>query len=147
MVSSPDPSSQQSPQTPEPTTISSSSTVTTDGGKPKGVTSSSSTDVTSIDIDVLMEKAKFAASDVSDRPLFYSKIVGYAVGALVIITILKAIVAAIDSLPVLPSTLELIGLGYTGWFVWRYVLFRESRAELLEEIDDFLGRTRPGGGK
>lgn len=97
----------------------------------------------SIDTDALMERAKEVASDVSERPFYYSKIVGYGVGAIVILTVLRAIVSAIDSLPVLPATLELIGLGYASWFVWRYVLFRESRAELLEEIEDFLGRTRP----
>lgn len=99
----------------------------------------------SIDTDDLMDRAKNFFTDVSDRPLYYSKIFGYGVGGIVLITILRAIVSAIDSLPVLPATLELIGLGYSAWFVWRYVLFRESRMELVEEIDDFLGRTRPGG--
>lgn len=87
------------------------------------------------------------ATDVSDRPGYYSKIGGYLVGGVILLTIVRAVVTAIDSLPILPSSLELIGLGYSCWFVWRYVLFRESRAELLEEIDDFLGRTRPGGKK
>lgn len=99
----------------------------------------------SLDPDVLMDRAKGLFTDVSDRPLYYSKILGYTVGGIVLITVLRAIVSAIDSLPVLPATLELIGLGYSAWFVWRYVLFRESRMELVEEIDDFLGRTRPGG--
>lgn len=83
-------------------------------------------------------------SDVGSRPLFYGKIAGYAVGGLVTITVLRAVVAAVDSLPVLPGALELVGLGYTAWFVWRYVLFKESREELLEEIEDFLGRAKPG---
>lgn len=83
-------------------------------------------------------------TDVGARPLYYGKIVGYAVGALISFTVLRAVVAAVDSIPVLPGALELIGLGYTAWFVWRYVLFKESREELLEEIEDFLGRAKPG---
>lgn len=102
-------------------------------------------DAYTIDTEALVARAKDAFSDVSDRPLYYSKIAGYAAGAIVLLTVLRAIVAAIDALPVLPATLELVGLGYAAWFVWRYVLFRDTRTELVDEIDDFLGRTRPGG--
>jgi hypothetical protein len=31
--------------------------------------------------------------------------------------------------------MELVGLGYSSWFVYRYLLFKESRAELLEDIE------------
>lgn len=83
-------------------------------------------------------------SDVGERPLYYGKIVGYGVGGLVVLTVLRAIVTAVDSIPILPSALELIGLGYTAWFFWRYIIFKESREELVEEIEQFLGRARPG---
>ena len=96
-----------------------------------------------LDTEMLKSQALSALSDVSSRPAFYAKIAGYAAGALVALTILRAVVSAVDSIPILPSALELIGLGYTTWFVWRYVLFKESREELLEEIEDFLGRARP----
>lgn len=96
-----------------------------------------------LDTEALKEKAMGVVSDVGTRPFFYGKIAGYALGGLVTITILRAIVSAVDSLPVLPGALELVGLGYTSWFVWRYVLFKESREELLEEIEDFLGRAKP----
>ncbi|KAG2661314.1 hypothetical protein PVAP13_1KG497900 [Panicum virgatum] len=35
----------------------------------------------------------------------------------------------------LPKIMELVGLGYTGWFVYRYLLFKESRKELAEDIE------------
>lgn len=97
-----------------------------------------------LDTDVIRDKAMGVVSDVGTRPMYYGKILGYAIGALISFTVLKAIVTAVDSLPVLPGALELIGLGYSAWFVWRYVLFKESRQELLEEIDDFMGRAKPG---
>jgi hypothetical protein len=28
--------------------------------------------------------------------------------------------------------MELVGLGYTAWFVWRYLLFKSSREELVK---------------
>lgn len=97
-----------------------------------------------LDVDAWKDKAVNMFNDLGTRPLFYGKIAGYAVGGLVTITVLRAVVVAVDSIPVLPGALELIGLGYTAWFVWRYVLFKESREELLEEIEDFLGRAKPG---
>lgn len=96
----------------------------------------------SVDTEAYVERLKTIASDLTQRPFYYSTIFGYVVGGVVVLTVLRAIVSAIDSLPVLPGALELIGLGYTAWFIWRYVLFRESRTELLEEIEDFFGRTR-----
>lgn len=98
-----------------------------------------------VDSEVYIERMKTLFSDLSQRPFYYSTILGYVVGAVVVLTVLRAIVSAIDSLPILPGALELIGLGYTAWFIWRYVLFRESRTELLEEIEDFFGRTRSEG--
>jgi hypothetical protein len=101
----------------------------------------SSTPSVDLDPEAIKERALRAVEDVSTRPGFYATIAGYAVGALVLITVLKAVVAAVDSLPVLPGILELVGLGYCGWFAWRFVIFKSSRQELLEEIDELLGRT------
>lgn len=98
-----------------------------------------------VDIEVIKEKAIEVVDDVKGRPLYYGKIVGFAVVGIVTFTVMKAVVSAVDSIPLLPGGLELIGLGYTAWFIWRYVLFKESREELLEEIEDFLGRAKPGG--
>lgn len=123
----------------------SSSSSGSPGSDPQQSATGADDDMYSLDTEALVTRAKEVFSDVSGRPVYYSKIGGYAVGAIVLITVLRAIVSAIDSLPVLPSALELIGLGYAGWFIWRYVLFRDTRSELLDEIDEFLGRTRPGG--
>jgi len=35
----------------------------------------------------------------------------------------------------LPKIMELVGLGYTGWFVYRYLLFKESRKDLASDIE------------
>jgi hypothetical protein len=32
--------------------------------------------------------------------------------------------------------MELVGLTYTGWFVYRYLLFKSSRKELVEDIEE-----------
>jgi hypothetical protein len=34
-----------------------------------------------------------------------------------------------------PKLFELIGLGYSAWFTYRYLLFKSSREELVEDIE------------
>lgn len=53
---------------------------------------------------------------------------------------LKVTLAAIDALndiPLLSPTFELIGIGYSGWFVYRYLLRASARQELWAEINSF----------
>ncbi|XP_004971930.1 protein CURVATURE THYLAKOID 1A, chloroplastic [Setaria italica] len=45
-----------------------------------------------------------------------------------------------DAIHILPGLLELVGLSYSGWFVYRYLLFQENRKELAEVIDDIKRR-------
>lgn len=46
-----------------------------------------------------------------------------------------AIVSAINDIPLLAPTFELVGLGYTGWFVYRYLLTKSTRQELVQEFE------------
>ena len=101
-------------------------------------------DVGTFDGQKIVDKANELVADVADRPAYYTKLAGYIAGGLVVLTIVKSVVSAVDSIPVLPGALELIGLGYTAWFVWRYLIFSESREELLSELEDLIGRARPG---
>ncbi|KAH7652900.1 Cyanobacterial aminoacyl-tRNA synthetase CAAD domain-containing protein [Dioscorea alata] len=49
----------------------------------------------------------------------------YGGGAIVAIWLSSIVVGAINSVPLLPKIMELVGLGYTGWFVYRYLLFKK----------------------
>jgi threonine/homoserine/homoserine lactone efflux protein len=60
--------------------------------------------------------------------------IGLIVLALVTVKVILALVDAIDDIPLVAPTLELIGLGYGIWFVYRYLLQASSRQELSEEI-------------
>lgn len=46
-----------------------------------------------------------------------------------------AILDAINDIPLMAPLLELVGLGYTIWFVYRYLLQASSRRELVGEFD------------
>lgn len=64
----------------------------------------------------------------------YSLLVFGGSGA-VALWLAAAVVGAIDSIPLFPKVLELIGLGYTIWFSSRYLLFKENRDELVTRVE------------
>ncbi|KAG2380250.1 Protein CURVATURE THYLAKOID [Vigna angularis] len=64
-----------------------------------------------------------------------STVLIYGGGALVAVWLSSILVSAINSVPLLPKIMELVGLGYTGWFVYRYLLFKSSRKELATDIE------------
>ncbi|KAJ8748585.1 hypothetical protein K2173_003487 [Erythroxylum novogranatense] len=64
-----------------------------------------------------------------------STVILYGGGAIVAVWLSSIVVSAINSVPLLPKIMELVGLGYTGWFVYRYLLFKSSRKELASDIE------------
>ena len=63
--------------------------------------------------------------------------VGLFFGAIVSLKLTLAILDAINDIPLLSPTFELVGIGYTFWFVYRYLLQASTRQELSEEIKNF----------
>lgn len=53
---------------------------------------------------------------------------------IIAVKVTLAIISAINDIPLLAPTFELVGLGYTGWFVYRYLLTNSSRQELGQEF-------------
>lgn len=62
-------------------------------------------------------------------------IIAYGVGALVALWVTGSILSAFNSIPFLPKILQLVGLVYASWFVYRYLLFKESRSELADDLE------------
>uniref|UniRef100_A0A2N9EPH9 Cyanobacterial aminoacyl-tRNA synthetase CAAD domain-containing protein n=1 Tax=Fagus sylvatica TaxID=28930 RepID=A0A2N9EPH9_FAGSY len=60
----------------------------------------------------------------------------YGGGALVALWLSSAIVGAIDSIPLFPKLMEVVGLGYTFWFSYRYLIFKKNREELAAKIEE-----------
>ncbi|GIL48969.1 hypothetical protein Vafri_5476 [Volvox africanus] len=63
-------------------------------------------------------------------------VAAYAAGAVVALWLSSTVVNAINAVPLLPKFMELVGLGYSAWFTYRYLLFKSSREELLKDIGD-----------
>jgi hypothetical protein len=66
--------------------------------------------------------------------------VGLVVGALIAIYLVAAIVDAINDIPLLSPLFELVGIGYTGWFIFRYLLTAENRTEFSKIVGAFTDK-------
>ncbi|EXB52719.1 hypothetical protein L484_022496 [Morus notabilis] len=99
----------------------------------------SSDETSSVDAGELFTDLKEKWDAVENK----STVLVYGGGAIVAVWLSAIIVGAINSVPLatffsyhqLPKILELVGLGYTGWFVYRYLLFKSSRKELATDIE------------
>lgn len=59
---------------------------------------------------------------------------GLFLAAIVTLRVLFAIIDAINGIPLFASIFEVIGVGYTTWFVYRYLLQASTRQELATKI-------------
>lgn len=60
---------------------------------------------------------------------------GLIITATITVYVTLSVLDAIDNIPLLSSVLELVGLGYSAWFVARYLLKASTRQELFSEFD------------
>ncbi|KAL8541100.1 hypothetical protein ACS0TY_002396 [Phlomoides rotata] len=84
------------------------------------VVKASSSDDSSLDANELFTDLKEKWDSVENK----STVLTYGGGAIVAVWLASVVVSAVNSVPLLPKILELVGLGYTGWFVYRYLLFK-----------------------
>jgi hypothetical protein len=61
--------------------------------------------------------------------------VGIFLLGIITVKIVIAVLDALNDIPLLAPLLELVGLGYTAWFVWRYLWKASNRQELFSELD------------
>jgi hypothetical protein len=73
----------------------------------------------------------FQWDKVENKPAF----IIYFVGVFSAIWLSSTIINTINNIPLLPKVFELVGLGYSAWFTYRYLLFKSNREELLDDIE------------
>merc|ERR1712149_161275 len=71
-------------------------------------------------------------SDRWDKVEDKTSVLLYGSGAIVLLWLASTIVGSVSNIPLLPKLMELVGLSYTAWFTYRYLLFKSSRQELLQ---------------
>jgi len=71
-------------------------------------------------------------------------VTGLVISSLVTVKVALAILGAINEIPLLAPTFEMVGIGYSGWFLYRYILKASTREELgknFKEVKrDVLGK-------
>jgi uncharacterized membrane protein len=64
-------------------------------------------------------------------------LLGWAALTLISFKVLFALIDAINDIPLIPLILELVGISYIAWFVYRYLLKANTRQELIQQINQF----------
>lgn len=54
--------------------------------------------------------------------------------------VILAVMDALNDIPLLEPTFELVGIGYCVWFFYRYLLWASTRQELFQEIQGLLNQ-------
>lgn len=79
------------------------------------------------------------------KPIVY--ILGAILAALFALNVVFGIIGFVTNLPIISGLLELVGIGYTIWFVNRYMMKAETRQELSQKMEvmkqDVIGATKP----
>ena len=66
-----------------------------------------------------------------NRQLF--SLLALLLGALVLVNVAIALLTAVRTFPLLPEALQVVGLGYSAWFVVRKLLWADRRSEVLHQ--------------
>jgi hypothetical protein len=56
------------------------------------------------------------------------------------VAVADGVLDRLNAIPLFAPTFELIGLGFSGWFVLRYLLYADTRQELLVDLDEVKDR-------
>ncbi|MBW4527667.1 MAG: CAAD domain-containing protein [Phormidium tanganyikae FI6-MK23] len=79
------------------------------------------------------------------KPIVY--ILGAILFTLFALNVVFGIIGFVTSLPIISGLLELVGIGYTVWFVNRYLLKAETRQQLSQKVEelkqDVIGAAKP----
>eukprot|EP01026_Neomeris_dumetosa_P006837 TRINITY_DN1213_c0_g1_i3.p2 TRINITY_DN1213_c0_g1~~TRINITY_DN1213_c0_g1_i3.p2 ORF type:complete len:148 (-),score=19.24 TRINITY_DN1213_c0_g1_i3:208-651(-) len=89
-----------------------------------------------LDTEKLIEDLKVKWEAVENK----SNVAVYGAGAIAALWVASTLVGAVNAVPLLPKLMELVGLGYTVWFVYRYLLFKSSREELVGDVESLKKR-------
>ncbi|KAK9758127.1 hypothetical protein RND81_01G209000 [Saponaria officinalis] len=61
---------------------------------------------------------------------------GLAVAGTIGLVASSGMISAIDRLPLVPGVLELVGIGYTGWFAYKNLFSTPNREALIKKVKD-----------
>eukprot|EP00471_Norrisiella_sphaerica_P003409 CAMPEP_0184481946 /NCGR_PEP_ID=MMETSP0113_2-20130426/3532_1 /TAXON_ID=91329 /ORGANISM="Norrisiella sphaerica, Strain BC52" /LENGTH=186 /DNA_ID=CAMNT_0026861409 /DNA_START=39 /DNA_END=599 /DNA_ORIENTATION=- len=84
-----------------------------------------------VDADKILEDIGSKFNSIENK----SQVAIYAGTSIIALLLANGLVTTIDAIPVLPYFMKLVGTGYSTWFIYRYLLFDDSRKELQEDLE------------
>lgn len=91
---------------------------------------------TQVDVDQVVRDLQTKWDRVENK----TQVAIYGVGAVLVLWLSSTVVGSINRIPLLPRVFELVGLGYSAWFTYRYLLFKENRQELISDVEDLKNK-------
>lgn len=88
--------------------------------------------------------AQAILDDVAANPEYYLNVSGVLLGLVLSVIVLSATTMALDSLPIVPDFLRMIGLVYMFWFLAKFLFSAPDRQRLATEVDEFVSGVRGG---
>jgi valyl-tRNA synthetase len=79
-----------------------------------------------------------ASSEQNQRLLW---VAGLGLSVIFVLRVIQAVLGAIGEIPLLPELLQTVGLGYTAWFVYRFLLRANDRQELYQRFKSSVEST------
>jgi CAAD domains of cyanobacterial aminoacyl-tRNA synthetase len=92
--------------------------------------------------DMTKQATEFLATLPKELQQFYANnksavtTLGIIFGSIIGLKLTLAVLSAVNEIPLLAPIFEMVGIGYTTWFVWRYLFKAETRGELTGRFDD-----------
>ncbi|MEL7036785.1 MAG: CAAD domain-containing protein [Cyanobacteria bacterium J06592_8] len=140
----PEPKITTDPPMMKPPEITNPEPTTTTQPVPTMIQEPETTESSELDLQSIKDKVLKVISDLPENfsNFFgeYQRPLWTVVGIILILVTAKALVGVLDSIndiPLVKFTLELVGMGYSGWFVYRYLLRSETRQELLANLQSY----------
>lgn len=93
-------------------------------------------DGASVDSEKILKDLQEKWDKVENKP----QVALYTVGGVFALWLTGTVIGAINNVPFLPKLLELVGLGYSAWFTYRYLLFKASREELIKDVEELKSK-------
>jgi hypothetical protein len=60
---------------------------------------------------------------------------GVFLGAIIALRVALAVLSTVNEIPLLQPTFEIVGIGYSAWFIYRYLLQASKRKDLVRDIN------------
>uniref|UniRef100_A0A7C9CJN5 Cyanobacterial aminoacyl-tRNA synthetase CAAD domain-containing protein n=1 Tax=Opuntia streptacantha TaxID=393608 RepID=A0A7C9CJN5_OPUST len=79
-----------------------------------------------------------SVQDVLDKPEDRIGVIGLGLATVIALWASSNLISAIDKLPLIPSFLEFIGILFSSWFIYRYLLFKPNREEFFQIINKWI---------